>query len=240
MPVRRRAPAALAVLLAATLAVGAGCGSFAREYPPTGVDGLTIPTPSPDPADFVGVVDNPWLPLAPGTVLTYDVALPGGGGAVRTLTVLDGTVQVAGVAATAVREELVDDAGAPLERATRYYAQDTRGNVWWLGRVVEGGPPDGTGEPGRAWRAGERGALAGLAMAAGPRLGDGYRPAYVPGARDLVARIVEVGEDRIEVELAPPRGDALVVEEHERGVGLTRRTDEASGLVETLTSSVTR
>ena len=33
----------------------------------------SIPTPSPDPADFVGAVDNPWLPLAPGRTWTYDV-----------------------------------------------------------------------------------------------------------------------------------------------------------------------
>ena len=44
-----------------------------ERSPPTGVDELVIPTPSPDPADFVAVVDNPWLPLEPGRTWTYDV-----------------------------------------------------------------------------------------------------------------------------------------------------------------------
>ncbi len=51
-----------AVLL--VLAVLAGCGSAPKEIDPTGVDGLVIPTPDPDPTDFVEGVDNRYLPLS--------------------------------------------------------------------------------------------------------------------------------------------------------------------------------
>ena len=55
-----------------------GCGAAGQANPekigPRGVDELVIPTPDPDPDDFVDAVTNPWLPLAPGTVWTYDVA----------------------------------------------------------------------------------------------------------------------------------------------------------------------
>ena len=55
-----------------------------RTIGPSGVDGLTIPTPTPDPADFVDVVDNPWLPLVADSVWTYAVV---GAGPARTVTV---------------------------------------------------------------------------------------------------------------------------------------------------------
>ena len=64
-------------LLAAGLAIGlaaaslSGCAGGPPQVDPAGVDGLEIPTPSPDPRDFVASVDNPWLPLEPGTVWTY-------------------------------------------------------------------------------------------------------------------------------------------------------------------------
>ena len=45
----------------------AGCGvGEPRSIDPPGVDELEIPTPSPDPADFVRAIDNPWLPLRAG------------------------------------------------------------------------------------------------------------------------------------------------------------------------------
>ena len=68
-----------------------------------------------------------------------------------------------------------------------WYAQDERGNVWWFGR--EG-----------VWRAGTDGAEAGLAMAAAPRVGDGYRMAYEPGVVEDTAEVLEADDQRIVVE----------------------------------------
>jgi len=230
VPARRTVlrPLAAAVLAAA---LTAGCGTFARDYPPTGVDGLTIPTPSPDPADFAGEVDNAWLPLTTGRVLTYDVTLATGGRAQRTRTVLDGRVRVAGVPATAVRDELTAPGGRVLERSTDYYAQDRAGNVWWLGHRAEV-------PAGRSWEAGADGAEGGLAMAETPRLGDGYRPAYLPGVVEEVADVAEVDSTRVEVVLRTEDREAVATETYEHGRGLVRR--EASGTVETLVSTVTR
>ena len=41
------------------------------RWTPPGVDGLKIPTPSPTRRTSSTRVDNPWFPLAPGTVWTY-------------------------------------------------------------------------------------------------------------------------------------------------------------------------
>ncbi|MXG89456.1 hypothetical protein [Nocardioides flavescens] len=152
----------------------AGCSSASPPSRPTGIDELTVPTPSPDPTDFVARVDNPWLPLTPGTTLTYELveggAAPAGGDVV--VAVRDDTVDVDGVAATAV--DRTDPDGTVV---TDLYAQDRSGNVWWLGR--EG-----------VWRAGVDGAEAGLAVPAHPRIGDGWRPAYAEGVVEDVATVV--------------------------------------------------
>jgi hypothetical protein len=155
--VARRAGWYVALTLALAMAAS-GCGAASPDSPPSGVDELTVPTPSPDPADFVRGIDNPWLPLARGRTWTYRVTGSPTGELV--ITVEDTTYDVAGVATTPVsRTEPTGD------EVVDYYAQDRRGNVWWFGR--EG-----------VWLAGEDGAEAGLAMPATPRLGDGWRAAY--------------------------------------------------------------
>ena len=88
---------ALAVVIA--LATG-GCGAASPPSPPSGVDELVIPTPSPDPSDFVRSVDNPWLALAGGATWSYRVSGPTDGTLV--ISVEDTTYDVAGVATTPV------------------------------------------------------------------------------------------------------------------------------------------
>jgi hypothetical protein len=179
---------ALLALLALVVAL-AGCGTASEPSPPTGIDELTIPTPSPDPADFVEGVDNPWFPLAPGSTWRYQV-IGAVGATDQLVTVAPGPV-VAGVATTA-RVSRQDGV------VTRdWYAQDTDGNVWWFGREGE-------------WQAGTDGAEAGLAMPAHPRVGDGYRTAYAPGTNEDVATVTA-----LDAEVTVPAGtfDGLLVVE---------------------------
>jgi len=160
----RRALLAVVVLL---LVLG-GCGSASVSSPPSGVDELVIPTPTPVPADFVGTVDNPWLPLAPGRTWTYDVVDVEGAHSL-TVEVEDGP-DIAGVATTA---QVSTEDG---ETTTDWFAQDAAGNVWWFGREGE-------------WQAGADGAEAGLAMPETPRVGDGFRTAYQPGVVEDVVTV---------------------------------------------------
>ncbi|MBC2933721.1 hypothetical protein [Nocardioides sp. zg-1228] len=174
----RRGRAATA-LLAAGLALGlAGCGGVGQPapYDSPGINGLVVPTPSPEPADFVDAVDNPWLALEPGARRTYDVGDGARDLGTIEVEVLEATVPVAGLDATAVRTttDLDDGTGRTTSVETRLYAQDTAGNVWLVGAD---GADGGTG----SWRAGEDAAQAGLAMPADPRLGDGWLAYDVPG-----------------------------------------------------------
>jgi hypothetical protein len=209
MTSRRRWLAAAAALLAVAVS---GCGSASPEAPPTGVDGLVIPTPDPQPEDFVETVDNPWFPLAAGARWEYD-ADPAAPGPPLTLVAEPGP-EVAGVPTTTLVRTSADGV------VRDHYAQDRDGNVWWFGREGE-------------WVAGTSGAQAGLAMPADPRFGDGFRLARAPG---LVAhaRVVEVdrvadvplGSYRPVVVLEVTEGSTTRLDHYARGTGLVR-TGEA-------------
>jgi hypothetical protein len=191
-----------------------GCGTFAQSYEPTGVDGLTIPTPSPRPADFASTVDDPWLSFRSGTTRTYTVRRPGRPTATRIVEVLAGRVEVDGVPTTAVRSTTGADA------VTDYYAQDRRGNVWWFGHQAAAG----------SWRAGQGGAQPGLAMAAHPRRADGYRTAYLPGVVEDVATVIAADADTVQIDVTSTLTPGGVVREtFRRGTGLVSRIDAVAG-----------
>lgn len=122
-----------------------------------------------------------------------DATYTGADGGVVEQTVDDGP-DVAGVPTTAVT----------LAGVTDLYAQDDAGNVWWLARVGE-------------WTAGEDGALAGLAMPAAPRVGDGWRRAQVAGT-DLRATALAVDDDEVVLELV--EDDVTAVATYGDGTGL--------------------
>jgi hypothetical protein len=177
--------------LVAALAL-AGCGSAPGTTDPGGVDGLVIPTPTPDPADFVARIDNPYLPLVPGTTWTYeatgvDVA------ETITVTVTDQTRVVAGVTTTVVHDEVVEADGALVEDTYDWYAQDRAGNVWYFGEDTTSYDGDEISTEG-SWEAGVNGAQAGVVMLARPRVGDGYQQEYDPGNAEDRAEVLSIDD----------------------------------------------
>jgi hypothetical protein len=216
----------------AVLALGilvAGCGSAPPRIDPTGVDELTIPTPTPDPDDFVARVDNEYLPLAPGSTWTYR-ARGGVGERTVTVTVAEETVEIQGVAATVVHDVARTADGALVEDGRDWFAQDTAGNVWWFGEHTTS-YDRGAVSAERSWQAGEDGAEAGLAMPAEPRVGDGYRQAYQEGVVEDRAAVLDVSasltipygdfDDLLRTEHTTPLAPELVEHRyHAPGVGL--------------------
>ena len=219
--VRRPAGAArlAAVVLGALLTTSCGSVGQPAPYDATGVDGLEIPTPSPDPADFVAGVDNPWFPLPDGRTWRYVVVDGGERLGSVTVTVL-GPQRVAGLEATTVTTRTRVSDREPV-RATRYYAQDDAGNVWLVGEDVEDGGGAGSDA---GWRAGEDGAQAGLAMPAEPRVGDGWLRAQLPGTEQIV-RVDDPGDTAA----AGVRGDIVRTTEDD-GTGTRTENVYASGL----------
>jgi hypothetical protein len=177
-----------------------GCGSAGAPgtTAPTGVDGLVVPTPSPDPDDFVSRIDNPYLPLVPGSTWTYESRSSTGTETI-TVTVTDETRVVAGVETTVVHDEVRDARGKLVEDTYDWFAQDRAGNVWYFGEDTtaydddpEEGPDDSTASTEGSWEAGVDGAMAGVAMLAAPRIGDGYRQEFREGVAEDRAEVLRV------------------------------------------------
>jgi hypothetical protein len=185
----------------AILALTAGCGSYTDTSPAAGVDELVIPTPSPDPDDFVATIDNPWLPLAPDSTWTY---LADDTSGTRLAVSVDDGPTIADVGTTAVRSVTTTPDAEPTT-GVDYYAQDTAGNVWWFGREGE-------------WQAGEDGAEAGIAMLAKPRVGDGYAEMGVDGEAGQRSVIKGLDEELV-IETTTEAGH-VVVRHYEKGTGL--------------------
>jgi len=140
----------------------------------------SAPASGPVPGNFVGRVDNPWFPLAPGTTFVYR-GVKDGKSARDVFTVTQATKTIQGVRCTAVRDRLYL-AGRLEERTTDWYAQDRRGNVWYFG--------ESTAELDRAghvtstegsWQAGRDGAQAGIYMTARPMVGQSRRQEFYKG-----------------------------------------------------------
>jgi hypothetical protein len=105
-----------------------------------------------------------------------------------------------------------------VEAELGFFAQDNDGNVWHMGEYpeeYEGGEFDKA--PG--WLAGSKGATAGIAMRAQPRLGTpGYAQGYAPPPINWIdrGRVYKVGQKTC----VPVKcyEDVLVIEEFERNI----------------------
>lgn len=172
---RAAAPVALLLLVSAALA---GCGAAPAKLGATGIDELTVPTPSPDPADFTGGVANPWFPLVAGTRWSYRQDTLTGSRTVEA-EVLSGQRVIAGIGTTPVRWQ-VRSRGAAHTAMVRWYAVDRGGNVWWFGQRIAPHGPRLDSLATRSFQAGRDGAEAGLVLSATPRVGDGYLNARQP------------------------------------------------------------
>jgi hypothetical protein len=227
--------ALVAGLAAATLT---GCAGGPPQVDPAGVDGLEIPTPSPDPRDFVASVDNPWFPLEPGTVWTYR-ATSSEGSETIVVTVTDRTRVVQGVPTTVVHDVVTDAKGRTVEDTFDWYAQDTAGNVWYFGEETTAYDGKRASTEG-SWQAGVDGAEAGLLMPAKPRVGDGYAQEYRAGVAEDRGRILALHErhqvpagayaDVVQTEDTTPLEPGLVERKYyARGVGVILEEDVAGG-----------
>ena len=229
-------PVGLCAAIAASLL--SGCGAEPPSIDPTGVDELTIPTPSPDPADFVDEITNPYLPLTPGSTWTYSATSEDGEETI-TVTVLEETRLIQGVEATVVHDVVTDEDGGVLEDTYDWFAQDEAGNVWYLGETTTEYDGKEVSTEG-SWEAGNDGAEAGLAMPAEPRVGDGYRQEFYAGVAEDRAEVLDletsltltygVFDDLLKTEESSPLEPEVV--EHKyyaRGTGLVLERTVAGG-----------
>ena len=150
---------------------------------------------NPDiPATWATVVTNQYYPLVPGTTYQYQGNTPEG---VETITieVLDQTRTINGVVATVVRDQAFLE-GELIEDTQDWFAQDTDGNVWYLGedtKEYENGQVVSTEG---SWEWGVDGALPGIVMWADPaaHLDEEYRQEFYQGEAEDWGKVLAVGE----------------------------------------------
>ena len=158
-----------------------------------------------DPADFSTTIDNPFMPLVPGTTFIYQ-----GGGERIEVSVTSETRTVMGVETVVIRDT-VTARGKVTEDTFDWYAQDRAGNVWYFGEATLAFGDDPAGDPAGSWEAGVAGAQPGIVMMADPRGGDVYRQEFLKGHAEDVALVRRL-DGAIKVAAGPYEG-LLVTEE---------------------------
>jgi hypothetical protein len=247
---RIQIPTILAVLAAAVALGGCGASGGDGSTSPPRSDAAALspastkrpwPPPAINPADFVSRVDNPYLPLVPGTTLHYrGVMKDGTTPQVDTFAVTHQRKIVMGVSCTVVRDT-VTSRGRPVERTYDWFAQDRQGNVWYMGEETQELKHGHFGKMIDSGPAGENGAQPGLMMEAHPIEGDSYWQFHWPGHAMDMATVLGSG-GRVEV---PYRSfqDTLLTEEHsplEPGVRDRKWSVRGIGYVEERAASGTK
>jgi hypothetical protein len=173
----------------------AGCGSGDGTTRP-----LTTQLPQGsepvnlDPAQFTTEIDNPWWPMEVGSKWVYRETDAEGAKQKVVVTVTPNTKRIANGVEARVVHDVVTEGGKPVEITDDWYAQDSKGNVWYLGEDTteyENGKPTTTAG---SFEAGINGAEAGVIMPGKPAVGMTYRQEYYAGEAEDEASIMSLEE----------------------------------------------
>jgi hypothetical protein len=147
--------------------------------------------------DAVRPIDNPYFPLVPGSRWVYRETATDGTVRRVVVKVTHRTRLIAnGVTARVVRDTVTENRRL-VEDTFDWYAQDRRGNVWYLGEDTKDYENGRVVSTKGSWEAGVNGARAGLVMPAHPRPGMQYRQEYLAGEAEDKARVVSIFEDSV-------------------------------------------
>jgi hypothetical protein len=192
-----------------------------------------------DPDDFVDGIDNPFMPIEPGSIWIYR-----GEDSLDIVVATGRTKEILGVETTVVRDVAFID-GQLAEFTLDWFAQDDDGNVWYFGEAtaeIEDG--DIVSREG-SWKAGVDGAEPGIVMLAHPKVGETYAQENAPGVAEDHATIIGV-DASVDVpfgsfdgvlqthEFTPLDPDSQETKYYARGIGHVETVDEVSGEVEQL------
>ncbi|CAN5178289.1 hypothetical protein BH24ACT23_BH24ACT23_04110 [soil metagenome] len=217
----RRATIAGFLVAGAALLVG-GCGGDdgASSTDRTRAGGSDVSAGLPqgsepakiDPTDFTTEINNPYWPMAVGTKWVYRETDTTGAEERVVVEVTDETKMIAnGVEARVIRDTVSDaKTGAPTEVTDDWYAQDSAGNIWYLGEDTAEYEDGKVANRSGSFEAGVDGAEAGVAMPGDPVAGMEYRQEYYEGEAEDRAGVITVGEEQVEVPLGFYDSDVLM------------------------------
>lgn len=186
------------VAAACCLLLMSGCGSDddspnGTTQPGSGDGRSSLPQGSEpvnlDPGDFTTEIDNPYWPMARGSRWTYrseDERV--------VVTVTNKQKTVDGIEAIVVNDTVTDNQGDLVEVTDDWYAQDSEGNVWYLGEDVKDYKDGKVVSTGGSWEHGVEGAYAGVIMPAQPEPGLSYRQEYYEGEAEDRGKVLSLEE----------------------------------------------
>jgi hypothetical protein len=178
--------AAVVVAAAAAVAISSPWESGARSASGSSYE------PVLDPADFSTTIDNPYFPLPVGRTLVYR-GVKDGQTQENRVTVTDRTKTVAEGITARVVTDVATHNGQLLEKTSDWYAQDDKGNVWYLGEDTAAYLPNGKVDTSGSWEDGVHDAEPGIVMEANPQTPDAYRQEFLVGQAEDTAWIVDRG-----------------------------------------------
>jgi hypothetical protein len=146
-----------------------------------------------NPADFVAEIDNPYWPMSPGSTWVYRETDAEGAVQRVEVTVTDRTKTILGIEATVVHDVVTED-GELIEDTFDWYAQDTAGNVWYLGEATKEFENGKVSTTKGSWEAGVDGAQAGIIVPADPDVGMTYRQEYYAGEAEDEGEVLSLDE----------------------------------------------
>ena len=246
---------ATAVLAAGVAACGDGDTANGKEATPSASSSPTdsgLPQGSEpvnlDPAEFTTKIDNPYWPMSPGSKWVYSESDTTGTREKAVVEVTNETKRIAnGVVARVIRDT-VSENGTPVEITDDWYAQDSAGNIWYLGEYVTNYDQNGkVVDHSGSFEAGVDGAQPGIAMPANPEPGMFYRQEYYKGQAEDEGAVITVGQEQVEVpfghfdkdvlmtrDLVPTEPKVQELKFYAPGVGplLSVHTDGAGGRAE--------
>jgi hypothetical protein len=184
-----RTPEPAATSTAQPSATSSSTGTPTASHLPVGSEAVRL-----DPADFSADITHPLWPMKPRTRWTYREIETDG-------SVTDGVViattktqkLTSGITARVVRDTARQD-GKIVEDTIDWYAQDSAGNVWYLGeRTAEFENGKIVSRQG-SWEGGANDAQPGILLPAQPRVGQHYRQEYLKGEAEDKADVLATDE----------------------------------------------
>ncbi len=188
------------ITLIVSVLIVASLGSFSQQ--PTGIgvnyvvaaSKVQAQTPALDTSNFHDPlkIDNKYYSLKPGTILTYKGTDEEGNSMRDIVTVTNDTKEVQGIPTRVVNDTVFVE-GKLVETTNDWYAQDDKGNVWYMGEdttdFTEKNPHEGS------WESGVKGAKAGLIMLAEPKVGTTYDQEFAKDVAEDKATVLSLDDN---------------------------------------------
>ena len=152
-------------------------------------------TPAFDKSNFHNPlkIDNKYFSFKPGTIMIYNGTDEEGKPDRDVITATNDTKEIQGIPTLAVNDtEWVE--GKLVETTNDWYAQDDKGNVWYMGEDTtdftnKKNPHEGS------WQAGVKGGKGGIIMLAEPKVGVTYDQELAKGVAEDKATVLSLNNN---------------------------------------------